>query len=317
MSTYEQNMNRYEPSIAPFVFLAMAIIFSVIFFLDTKNVQENIPADNPSPVQQEIYIAPEPVKMDIAAIVNDYQKLIPSNTTSNGETLYAINNSLPPLHYKTLPMPKDNTWEEYKPMLVMAATYANISATEMVVYVAVESQFVTTATPDTSKAAGICQFIPSTWNKTTSRYGKQYGVSPKTSRIDPRANALMCAEYLKENETYLTTSLQRGIQPTELYLAHLLGANGAVSIIKANPSALARDIRPAAAKANVNLFYKKTKAGYVPRTVAEFKANIRNKLKTERDLYQQETESYVSITVREQPKEGIVLNYQFVKNNLI
>lgn len=78
----------------------------------------------------------------------------------------------------------------------------------------------------TSRAAGLMQFIPSTW--------KQYGNG--ASPLDPSANLDAGARLTVDN----MAALERGIgrKPTfgESYLAHQQGAGGAIALLK-NPSA--------------------------------------------------------------------------------
>ena len=61
---------------------------------------------------------------------------------------------------------------------------------------------------------------------------------------------------------------QGGVKPSEgsLYLAHFLGAQGAIAMLKANPDANAADLFPKEAAANENVFFK---GPGIPRTVAE------------------------------------------------
>ena len=70
---------------------------------------------------------------------------------------------------------------------------------------AIESGFNPTAAAGTSSAKGLFQFIDSTWKTMLSKYGGKYGLTPDTSVLDPMANALMGAEYLKENSKILHT----------------------------------------------------------------------------------------------------------------
>lgn len=87
-------------------------------------------------------------------------------------------------------------------------------------------------------------------------------------RRDPQISAEMTGELGKVNSAILQKNVGGAIGPTELYLAHFLGAGGASSLLKAmraNPNANAAAILPSAAEANPSIFFG---AGGQPRSVA-------------------------------------------------
>lgn len=145
---------------------------------------------------------------------------------------------------------------------------------------AAESSFKADAKAKTSSAAGLYQFIESTWLQMVNRHGEKYGLGAYADKIsdsgkvgdaaarreilalrnDPEIAALMAGEFAAENRQALIDSgiAAKDIGSTELYLAHFLGAGAASEFIKAkqdNPLAPAADIFPRAAKANHNVFY--------------------------------------------------------------
>lgn len=145
---------------------------------------------------------------------------------------------------------------------------------------AAESSFKADAKAKTSSAAGLYQFIESTWLQMVNRHGDKYGLGAYADKIsdsgkvsdaaarreilalrnDPEIAALMAGEFAAENRQALINSgiTAKDIGSTELYLAHFLGAGAASEFIKAkqdNPLAPAADIFPRAAKANHNVFY--------------------------------------------------------------
>ncbi|MBI2233510.1 MAG: hypothetical protein HYU57_00555 [Micavibrio aeruginosavorus] len=145
---------------------------------------------------------------------------------------------------------------------------------------AAESSFKADAKAKTSSAAGLYQFIESTWLQMVNRHGDKYGLGAYADKIsdsgkvsdtatrreilalrnDPEIAALMAGEFAAENRQALIDSgiAEKDIGSTELYLAHFLGAGAASEFIKAkqdNPLAPAADIFPRAAKANHNVFY--------------------------------------------------------------
>jgi len=200
-----------------------------------------------------------------------------AQSTLHKETIYKLEQRMPAPHYSTLPLPKsDGDWESYKLMIVMAAKYADVDVSYMASTAGRESSFVSGARAGSSSATGVYQFINSTWVVMVKRYGAKYGITLQTPRTDPRANALMGAEYAKENEAYLRAMLKRKVQPTEMYMAHLLGAGGALSIIKARSTALAINVRPDAVPGNQRLFYTTVKGVSKPVTVYEFRKRLRS-----------------------------------------
>ena len=232
----------------------------------------------------------------------------------NDETLYHLDVKHPAPHYLSLPMPTAaGGWEANKQLIVLGAKYANADPSVVAVITAIESQFVADVKNigGYSTATGLCQFTVGTWSVMTKRHGEKYGITPRTKRTDPRANVLMCAEYLNENKAFLESKLARDIQPTELYMANLLGAAGALSIIKARGTALAINVRPDAAATNRNLFYAKIgKHSYKARTVAEFKTNLRNKVKVQRELYGESAIAYSELLHGAHREKPIAINYQ-------
>ncbi|HWA22525.1 MAG TPA: transglycosylase SLT domain-containing protein [Caulobacterales bacterium] len=119
----------------------------------------------------------------------------------------------------------------------------------------------------TSSAAGLFQFIESTWLDLVDKYGAKYGLAPAADaagrkklldlRYDPELAAQMAGELTRENGATLEAKLGRAAQPGELYAAHVLGVEGAAKLIQAPPEAHAADLFPKAAAANRGLFYSK------------------------------------------------------------
>src|SRR6266481_282429 len=107
-----------------------------------------------------------------------------------------------------------------------------------------------------SSAAGLFQFIESTWLRLVKDHGEKYGIGPLTKdqalalRFDPQTAANMAAELTAENRAQLQAALGRPVGDGELYLAHFLGAGGAAKFLtaaKASPSSTAASLFPEAA----------------------------------------------------------------------
>lgn len=177
----------------------------------------------------------------------------------------------------SLPMSNgDGSWEAHKDLILAASKMAGVDPKLMATMASIESGFRASVKASTSSATGLYQFITGTWNDMLKKYGSKYGISPNASRSDPRANALMGAEFLKENMRYLEKNLGRPITDTDLYVAHFMGAGGAHQLLKGSPSDNAVALNPKAAAANRNIFY----TGGQPNTLAEVYNVLNQKVKS-------------------------------------
>jgi hypothetical protein len=165
-----------------------------------------------------------------------------------------------------------------------------------------ESNLDPNARASASSAAGLYQFIGGTWLETLSRHGVEHGLDWVGStisgnggratisepgiraqvmalRYDPDVSALMAAELTRDNAADLSGFLGREPDPTELYLAHFLGAAGARNFIGAlqnSPDTSAAVLFPKPAEANRAIFFD----GGRPRSVAEVMDLLRAKVST-------------------------------------
>lgn len=145
-----------------------------------------------------------------------------------------------------------------------------------------ESAFDPRARAQTSSAAGLFQFIESTWLTMVARHGAQHGMAAEAAsidmssgrprvadpatrdailakRFDPETAARLAGELTRENAAALEKNLGRAPSRGELYMAHVLGAAGATRLVRAAaedaPDAVA--LFPREAAANRGLFYRK------------------------------------------------------------
>lgn len=127
----------------------------------------------------------------------------------------------------------------------------------------------------TSSAAGLGQFIDSTWVDMMRRYGPRYGLGEGrlanlsnadvlSLKNDPNWSRLMTAEYARENYNILRRETGRDVSEGEVYLAHWLGPEAASALIKAvdqdrrstGRGRIARDlVTRGAFNANLPIFY--------------------------------------------------------------
>jgi peptidoglycan hydrolase-like protein with peptidoglycan-binding domain len=173
----------------------------------------------------------------------------------------------------------------------------------------VESNFNPVARAPRSSATGLFQFKDYAWLEAIRSFGADYGLKDYATRVkpiddenqeprpivrdplqlevlglrlNPRLSTLMAAENIKRNLQIL--SAKTGHEPgrTELYLAHYLGPDGAVTFLKTldeAPSTSARDIFPEEAASNPVVFEGRH---HQPRTVAEVYRYLDSKFNTAR-----------------------------------
>lgn len=154
----------------------------------------------------------------------------------------------------------NGNYENVKDDLQDAANRSGVNVGTLARFAQIESSFNANARAGTSSAGGLFQMIDGTWGDTLKKYGGKYGLGMGANKFDPRANALMGAELLKENQRSLQKNVGGNIGDTELYLAHFLGAGGASQFLKAmrdNPNASAASIFPTQAAANSSVFMNK------------------------------------------------------------
>ena len=145
----------------------------------------------------------------------------------------------------------------------------------------IESGLNPDAKAKTSSAMGLFQFTEGTWMRSLQTYGAKHGMTEAANAIggnklsgaeraalldlrrNPEISTRMAAEYAAENARHLQSSGHQAVGPTELYLAHFLGAQGATRFLdgmKTSPDAAAAPALPKAAEANQPIFYPQGKA---------------------------------------------------------
>jgi hypothetical protein len=175
----------------------------------------------------------------------------------------------------------DGQYSSYKDMIVAVSKMVGVDPGLMATMAALESNFQGSVKASSSSASGLYQFIDATWKTMLGKYGAKYGLDPNTPPTDPRANALIGAEYIRENAEKLEKGLGRKPTDTDIYLAHFLGPNGALKFLSSNGSANAATIMPKAANANKSIFF----ADGRPRTISQVYAEIDRRVKVKRDMY--------------------------------
>lgn len=155
-----------------------------------------------------------------------------------------------------------------------------------------------------SSAMGLFQFTAGTWMDMVKRHGGEHGLGQYADAIergadgrltvtdkalkkeildlrrDPKLSALMAGEYAKDNERILEAQLGRQASAHDLYLAHFLGAGGALKVLKgrgqenvdeASTQPMATEMSKAA-QANPGLFHDPDSGE--PRTASSIYATV-------------------------------------------
>lgn len=172
-----------------------------------------------------------------------------------------------------------------------------------------ESGFHADAKSSSSSAAGLFQFVDSTWLDMVHRFGDKYGVGNLADQIsqtgsgklvvsnpdlrqkildlrqDPTLSADLAAEYAKQNQTEIEQSIGRPLSRGDLYMAHFLGAGGATEFLKAldtKGNTIAAKLLPDAAAANPSIFYD---ASGRAKTVGEIYQTVASKIEKDASAF--------------------------------
>jgi len=129
----------------------------------------------------------------------------------------------------------------------------------------------------TSSATGLFQFTRGTWLQVVAQHGEVAGLSQESNalrsgiataadrqrildlRTNPDLSARLAAHHALDNARALSAQGIKQSGPTELYLAHFLGSNGAAKFLnamKSNPHAPAASLLPEAAQSNKTIFFR-------------------------------------------------------------
>jgi Transglycosylase SLT domain len=176
-----------------------------------------------------------------------------------------------------------------------------------------ESSFTPDIKASTSSAQGLFQFIERTWFEVIRDFGPRHGFQVAASlvetvggqptvpnehlrawvlglRRDPYLSALMAAEMLKRDKAKIERRIGRGLERSELYLMHFLGAESAAKLLElvgAKPKQSAPKVFPAAARANRTLFFAQERRKKVRQlTVTEVYTKLDRMIDTRIDRYE-------------------------------
>lgn len=186
-----------------------------------------------------------------------------------------------------IPQPTGTDWQSNAATIMAAANMVGVDPSLAASIAGVESGYNPTARPWSKKeqrylssAAGYFQVINDTWKELMGKYGSKYGIDPNATQMDPRANALLGLEYIRENTEAIGGVVKRGVTDTDVYLGHFLGTGGAKRFLAApQGDAAINHVGADQADANKAIFYDR---GGRPRTVAAVWSDFDAKLKKHR-----------------------------------
>jgi len=164
-----------------------------------------------------------------------------------------------------------------------ASVATGVDAVYMMALADKESSLIPDISARTSSAEGLFQFIEQTWLEVVGTFGAAHGLEAEAEAIsvdkangrrsvadakererilnlrrDPLIAGIMAGEMMKRDRTRIETALERELTWHELYMAHFLGAGGAIRLLKladTSPKKAASKEFPAAARANRTLFF--------------------------------------------------------------
>lgn len=167
------------------------------------------------------------------------------------------------------------------PTMAAVAKMTGVPVDWLLAICGLESGFRYTVKAGTSSASGWFQFIDGTWDMMINKYGSKYGLPAdpgRKLRNDPRVNALMGAEFTKMNYEILKKGLGRDdLTDTDVYMAHFLGAGGALKFFRADPNAMGYKIFQKEYSSNMPLFFVDSKPSQ-PRTIAQIYKLFQDKI---------------------------------------
>lgn len=181
----------------------------------------------------------------------------------------ALGGSGSPVEFTKLPGSTGDGWASNKQLILAAAKAAGVNPKLLASIIGMESGFKPNSLNKTTNAAGLGNFLPRTWKYVTEKYGAKYGITPNTSVFDARANALMTAEYIRENNAIIKAGIGRDMSSIDAYMAHFLGGAGLKNFLTSSKASIGAEVAPAAASANPAIFFQNAKTRTGARTVGE------------------------------------------------
>lgn len=206
-------------------------------------------------------------------------------------------------------------------IVIRAANTTEVDPVYLMALADTESSFRPDVKAPTSSAEGMFQFVERTWLEVIRLYGAAHGAADAAAAVqivdgrplvadeaqkaeilarrrDPYLAAVMAAEMLKADAAMIGFRIGRRLNSTEMYLAHFLGLEQAgqfLTLREAKRPPMAARAFPAAARANVALFYARGRRGRrLPLSIEQVYGKIDRIIGTRTELYRDVTTAAVS-----------------------
>ena len=130
-------------------------------------------------------------------------------------------------NYSSIPISNGDGYQANRNTILAASQAVGVDPGLMMRLAASESGFKPSVKHAKATAAGLFQFIDATWRAQLKKYGPKFGIPPNAHQSDARANALIGAQFVKDNLE--RRSAREGLPPSPAmaYLDHWLGEAGA------------------------------------------------------------------------------------------
>lgn len=129
--------------------------------------------------------------------------------------------------YTSVPISQGSGYEANRNTILAASQMVGVDPGLMMRLAASESGFQPSVKHKEATAAGLFQFIDATWKDQLKKYHQKFGIPPNAHQSDARANALLGAQFVKDNLESRSKSTGLPPSPAMAYLDHWLGPGGA------------------------------------------------------------------------------------------
>lgn len=139
--------------------------------------------------------------------------------------------------------------------VIQASRAVGADPNKMLAFAAMESGLNPNAYNKGTRASGLFQFLPATWQEQLPRASAKYDLGPNPAPEDAVASTIVTHNYMQQNLRGTTNPTV-----TDMYLTHFLGAAGYRRFKSYSPDTIAANVMPAAAKSNPDIFYQNGRA---------------------------------------------------------
>lgn len=180
-------------------------------------------------------------------------------------------------------------WDKHRYSVSNASKVTGSDLLEIVTIVGMETGFKNGKKNPKSSANGLGQVTTGTCNAMIRKYGKEYSLNKRCDPHNAKENLIIVGLLLKHHNELLSTKLKRKPTFNEVFTTYFLGEGDGYKIIRAKDNRLARDIVGRKVAANNWPYFYKDAAMKHPRTVAEYRKYVDNRIAATQSVYRQHT----------------------------